>query len=190
MRQFVCRRVVAATAASILRNCSENGSSSSSSSVVAAATAATISRRHFGSSSSDAGREKEKEKEKMEIDVKKDYASFAVDRSGLAKGMEDELDDSFELAVEGKEEPTELARDLSHHIRMKGPISLHDYMAQAANHSLFGYYQHKLEKIGTGGDFITAPEISQLFGEMVGIWCVSQWKALGSPKKVGVDGDD
>jgi hypothetical protein len=90
------------------------------------------------------------------------------------------------LAMEGKEEPTDLAKDLFSYIKLKVPITVHDYMAQAANHSLYGYYQHKLEKIGTGGDFITAPEISQLFGEMVGIWCVSVWMALGKPEKMNL----
>ena len=118
----------------------------------------------------------------------KTFVPFSVDRTGLLGQLGEDEDPTLGdgLVMEGKEEPTELAKDLSSYIKMKGPITVHDYMAQAANHSLYGYYQHKLEKIGTGGDFITAPEISQLFGEMVGIWCVSVWMSLGKPKKVNL----
>ena len=37
------------------------------------------------------------------------------------------------------------------------------------------------ETIGTGGDFITAPEISQVFGELIGLWCAVVWQSMGSP---------
>ena len=54
------------------------------------------------------------------------------------------------------------------------------------NHSLykkkFGYYMKK-RSFGEGGDFITAPNISRLFSEMIAIWVYSFWKSLGSPKK-------
>jgi NADH dehydrogenase [ubiquinone] 1 alpha subcomplex assembly factor 7 len=54
---------------------------------------------------------------------------------------------------------------------------LHDYMKD----SVRLYHMH-LKDIGQGGDFITAPEISPLFGEAVGAWCVQKWKYLGKPK--------
>jgi hypothetical protein len=144
MRRFVCRRVVASAGSTF------SGSSRSSGAATVAAAAATRSTRHF--SSSDAGSSRSDDATTTtnitpavagsgEIEDEKGFRSFAVDRSGLAKGMEEEDFDEFDLAVEGKEEPTDLARDLNAHIKMKGPISLHDYMAQAANHSLFGYYQ-------------------------------------------------
>ena len=46
----------------------------------------------------------------------------------------------------------------------------------------FGYYIRK-NPFGKGGDFITAPNISRLFSEMIGIWIISFWQSLGSPKK-------
>ena len=46
----------------------------------------------------------------------------------------------------------------------------------------FGYYMKK-NPFGKEGDFITAPNISRLFSEMIAIWIVSFWKSLGSPKK-------
>jgi len=43
-----------------------------------------------------------------------------------------------------------------------------------------GYYQNH-DPFGQHGDFITAPEISQMFGELIGVWCIGAWKALGEP---------
>jgi NADH dehydrogenase [ubiquinone] 1 alpha subcomplex assembly factor 7 len=57
---------------------------------------------------------------------------------------------------------------------------------KALHHEKYGYYQQKKEKIGTGGDFITSPEITQLFGEMVGIWCVSTWQNMGCPTAINL----
>lgn len=57
---------------------------------------------------------------------------------------------------------------------------------QALHHEKYGYYQQKKEKIGTGGDFITSPEISQLFGEMIGIWSLAAWENMGRPAAINV----
>ena len=76
---------------------------------------------------------------------------------------------------------------MQYYIKMRGAISLHDYIAQTSNHPMYGYYtqQQKTQvKIGQAGDFITSPEISQLFGEMVAVWLISVWTSLGSPAKV------
>jgi NADH dehydrogenase [ubiquinone] 1 alpha subcomplex assembly factor 7 len=66
-------------------------------------------------------------------------------------------------------------------IRQHGPISIADYMELALQHPEHGYYR-KGDRLGRAGDFITAPEISQMFGEMIGLWCADTWKQLGSPK--------
>lgn len=63
-------------------------------------------------------------------------------------------------------------------IATSGPISLSDYMAAALVHPEYGYYMTR-DPFGTRGDFITAPEISQIFGEMIGLWCVQAWQAMG-----------
>ena len=57
-----------------------------------------------------------------------------------------------------------------------GPISIADYMA-AAN----GHYYATRDPLGAAGDFTTAPEISQMFGELVGIWCADLWDRAGRP---------
>ena len=63
-------------------------------------------------------------------------------------------------------------------IREKGPISLAEYMELCLAHPEYGYYK-KTDPFGVRGDFITAPEISQIFGEMVGVWLGEVWRRLG-----------
>jgi NADH dehydrogenase [ubiquinone] 1 alpha subcomplex assembly factor 7 len=69
------------------------------------------------------------------------------------------------------------------HILHHGPLSVADYWNLCLSHPQHGYYITR-DPLGKGGDFITAPEISQLFGEMVGIWAVEQWIRLGQPNAV------
>src|SRR4029077_16943134 len=57
------------------------------------------------------------------------------------------------------------------------------YMQAALAHPEFGYYTTR-NPFGRQGDFITAPEISQIFGELLGAWLAGQWMALGSPRAV------
>jgi SAM-dependent MidA family methyltransferase len=78
---------------------------------------------------------------------------------------------------------TPLAEKIKALIRMNGPISVTDYFALCLADPEHGYYQAR-EPFGRHGDFITAPEISQLFGEMVGIFMVHAWQRHGSPDNV------
>jgi SAM-dependent MidA family methyltransferase len=65
-----------------------------------------------------------------------------------------------------------------------GPISLADFMDVCLAHPEHGYYMHaETAKIGKAGDFVTAPEISQMFGELLGVWTVATWEKLGLPGK-------
>lgn len=64
----------------------------------------------------------------------------------------------------------------------QGPMSLSTYMSIALTHPTLGYYK-KADPLGQTGDFITAPEISQMFGEMIGIWVAQTWQQLGSPSQ-------
>ncbi len=61
-----------------------------------------------------------------------------------------------------------------------GPMPIDCYMALCLGHPKFGYYMSR-DPFGAAGDFTTAPEISQVFGELIGIWCVAAWEAIGQP---------
>ncbi len=78
-----------------------------------------------------------------------------------------------------------LNRYLGDLIGWSGPISIARYMAEALGHSEYGYYMRQ-DPLGADGDFITAPEISQLFGEMIGLWLVQAWQDMGAPSGVAV----
>lgn len=77
---------------------------------------------------------------------------------------------------------TPLAEKLIRHIKATGSISVADYMAVCLSDPEYGYYMRR-EAFGRAGDFITAPEISQIFGELIGIWCVAAWEMMGSPRR-------
>ncbi|WFW29976.1 MAG: SAM-dependent methyltransferase [Wolbachia endosymbiont of Menacanthus eurysternus] len=64
----------------------------------------------------------------------------------------------------------------------QGSISISDFMRIALYHNEYGYYMSKLS-FGKDGDFITAPEISQLFGEIIAVWVICIWEKLGRPSK-------
>jgi SAM-dependent MidA family methyltransferase len=65
-------------------------------------------------------------------------------------------------------------------IQRLGPITLADYMAECLLHPTLGYYTTR-DPLGRGGDFITAPEISQMFGELIGLWLAQVWMDQGRP---------
>lgn len=65
-------------------------------------------------------------------------------------------------------------------VRDGGPLSVAEYMDLVLNHPEQGYY-HKRDPFGADGDFVTAPEISQMFGEMLGAWLVACWYCIGRP---------
>ncbi len=65
-------------------------------------------------------------------------------------------------------------------IAASGPISLADYMAEALLHPSLGYYSTR-DPLGADGDFTTAPEISQMFGEMLGLCLAQSWLDQGAP---------
>ncbi len=65
-------------------------------------------------------------------------------------------------------------------IAAQGALSLAAYMELALQNPDHGYYRVR-EPLGREGDFVTAPEISQMFGEMIGVWCAEAWRELGAP---------
>lgn len=70
-------------------------------------------------------------------------------------------------------------------IETDGPMRLDRYMALALGHPEHGYYMAR-PAIGSQGDFTTAPEVSQMFGEIVGAWLAHMWMEMGSPSPVAL----
>lgn len=66
-------------------------------------------------------------------------------------------------------------------IKTIGPVGVDEFMTICLYDPQYGYYTTR-SPIGAKGDFITAPEISQMFGEMIGVWVTSCWRELGRPK--------
>jgi NADH dehydrogenase [ubiquinone] 1 alpha subcomplex assembly factor 7 len=62
----------------------------------------------------------------------------------------------------------------------EGPMPIDRYMGLCLGHPVHGYYM-KRDPFGEQGDFMTAPEISQIFGELIGVWCAATWNAMGKP---------
>ena len=75
---------------------------------------------------------------------------------------------------------TPLDRLVRRMIAQSGPMPVFRFMALALQHPEYGYYR-RAAAIGRGGDFITAPEISQVFGELVGLWLAEAWDRAGRP---------
>jgi NADH dehydrogenase [ubiquinone] 1 alpha subcomplex assembly factor 7 len=80
---------------------------------------------------------------------------------------------------------TPLAAKLKQRIARDGAISVHDYMQACLADRHAGYYLTR-QPIGSAGDFITAPEISQIFGELIGAWAAAVWQAMGEPARVTI----
>ena len=70
-------------------------------------------------------------------------------------------------------------------IKSEGPMSVAEYMSLCLLDTEHGYYPTR-DPLGSDGDFITAPEISQMFGELLGIWAIQSWRDLGSPGGVSL----
>lgn len=67
------------------------------------------------------------------------------------------------------------------HIRENGPMTVAEYMAACLYDPEDGYYATRPAIGGESADFLTAPEASQMFGELIGLWCAHEWDALGKP---------
>lgn len=78
---------------------------------------------------------------------------------------------------------TPLQRIIGQEISVGGPMTLGRYMGLCLSHPEHGYYMTR-DPLGAQGDFTTAPEVSQLFGEMIGAWLADTWMRLSAPKKI------
>lgn len=88
-------------------------------------------------------------------------------------------------AVKATNPEAQLAFDLAEVIKTNGPLTLANYMRQCLTNPEHGYYS-KQNPFGKEGDFVTSPEISQMFGELVGVHLLTEWMSLGKPAKVSI----
>jgi NADH dehydrogenase [ubiquinone] 1 alpha subcomplex assembly factor 7 len=80
-------------------------------------------------------------------------------------------------------EATTLESEIRRRIAAAGPMPVADYMRLCLTHPKHGYYINR-DPLGSDGDFITAPEISQMFGELIGIWLAAVWRQMGAPENI------
>ncbi|WP_342360696.1 class I SAM-dependent methyltransferase [Terrarubrum flagellatum] len=78
---------------------------------------------------------------------------------------------------------TPLHRRIVELIRRDGPIGLDRYMELCLADPEHGYYMTR-QPFGARGDFITSPDISQMFGELIGVWMATVWRAMGAPAEI------
>jgi NADH dehydrogenase [ubiquinone] 1 alpha subcomplex assembly factor 7 len=77
---------------------------------------------------------------------------------------------------------TKLGDIIAQMIADTGPMALDRFMTLCLSHPEHGYYMTR-DPFGVAGDFTTAPEISQIFGELIGVWVAQTWHGLGAPRK-------
>ena len=80
---------------------------------------------------------------------------------------------------------TPLEAVLRRRLAAEGAISIADFMGEALGHPEHGYYRTR-DPLGRAGDFTTAPEISQMFGELIGFWCAHLWQEMGQPTRLNL----
>jgi SAM-dependent MidA family methyltransferase len=80
---------------------------------------------------------------------------------------------------------TPLEAELRRIIAADGPMSVATFMGLCLGHPVHGYYTTR-DPFGRAGDFITAPEISQMFGELIGLWAAAVWQAMGAPARLAL----
>jgi NADH dehydrogenase [ubiquinone] 1 alpha subcomplex assembly factor 7 len=84
------------------------------------------------------------------------------------------------------EERSQLESEIRRLIAAAGPMPVAEYMRLCLTHPQYGYYIARDEPLGAAGDFITAPEVSQMFGELIGVWMAAVWRQMGAPDNVRI----
>ena len=78
-----------------------------------------------------------------------------------------------------------LEQEIRRLIGVAGPMPIAEYMRLCLTHPRYGYYINR-DPLGAGGDFVTSPEISQMFGELIGLWMAAVWRQMGSPENIRI----
>ena len=83
------------------------------------------------------------------------------------------------------EERSPLENEIRRLIGIAGPMPIAEYMRLCLTHPQYGYYINR-DPLGPGGDFVTSPEISQMFGELIGLWMAAVWQRMDAPENIRV----
>lgn len=113
---------------------------------------------------------------------------IAIDRSGLRRALERRLAETSGTrdGGSGGGERDGLLGHLARAMKFSGgSIPVSEYVRECLTHPEYGYYMRG-DVFGRKGDFVTSPEISQVFGELLGVWAALQYEALGSPTTLRV----
>jgi NADH dehydrogenase [ubiquinone] 1 alpha subcomplex assembly factor 7 len=78
---------------------------------------------------------------------------------------------------------TPLEEEIRRRIARAGPMPVRQFMSLCLSHPEHGYYMTR-DPLGRSGDFITSPEVTQVFGELLGLWAASAWHRMGEPENV------
>ena len=78
-----------------------------------------------------------------------------------------------------------LEADIRRRIKAAGPMPVAEFMQICLSDPQHGYYATR-DPLGAEGDFTTAPEVSQMFGELIGLWMAAVWKQMGTPENVRI----
>src|SRR5262249_31375805 len=81
------------------------------------------------------------------------------------------------------DETAPLLHEIRRIIAASGPMPVAEYMRLCLTHPTHGYYINR-DPLGAGGDFVTSPEISQMFGELIGLWIAAVWQQMGAPENL------
>ena len=122
---------------------------------------------------------------------------IAIDRTGLYETVQQQHHQHHHHQQQQQQQNARTKNDIKNkgllgHIESLikfrgGPITVHEFMSEALTNPTYGYYTKTSSKdavFGKSGDFTTSPEISQIFGELLGVWCATIWEQLGSPKEL------
>ncbi|KAH7300591.1 hypothetical protein KP509_24G070300 [Ceratopteris richardii] len=103
---------------------------------------------------------------------------ISIDRSNLFTPPEH--------SHEKKIDESPMVKHIKSLIRFRGgPITVADYMEEVLTNPIAGFYMNR-DVFGSEGDFVTSPDVSQMFGELIGIWGLCLWQQMGQPKEVNV----
>src|SRR5262249_9041601 len=116
------------------------------------------------------------------LPVEYDHDGHAVVRTAVPVRRRDDRDCAAPSAAVAAR-MTPLEREIREIIESEGPMTVSDYMQLCLTHPRHGYYVTR-DPLGARGDFITAPEVSQMFGELIGAWAAAVWRQMGSPETI------